>query len=197
MTPSFLAAGLLTIILAAPIRIAASDPGLYNEAGLRMKQYRAPTPAMVPHAQTVDTSRLRALLESERPLLIDVLGVTVRPETAELGAAWLPADERYSLPGAVWLPNVGHGTLDLAMRTYLQTHLQRLTGGDRQRPLVFFCVRDCWMSWNAVQHAHGLGYRNLYWYPGGTDDWRAGGGPLERVDPVPLDFPYQEIRMEY
>ena len=196
MKLALLAAGLLTLA-AVTLRTAAADSDLYNQAGLRAKHYRAPTPATVPHARTLDTFQLRALLESERPLLIDVFAITVRPETAKLDAAWLPTDDRYSLPGAVWLPNVGYGTLDPAMRTYFRTHLERLTGGDRQRPLVFFCVRDCWMSWNAVQHAHGLGYRNLYWYPGGSDDWEAEGGLLERAHPVPLDFPYQEIKMEY
>jgi rhodanese-related sulfurtransferase len=42
------------------------------------------------------------------------------------------------------------------------------------------------MSWNAAKRAIGLGYRNVIWYPDGTDGWAAAGLPLERREPLVL-----------
>jgi rhodanese-related sulfurtransferase len=53
-------------------------------------------------------------------------------------------------------------------------------------PLVFFCVADCWMSWNTVQRVRGYGYTQVYWYKDGTDGWAEAGLPLVSVDPIPL-----------
>jgi thioredoxin-related protein len=42
------------------------------------------------------------------------------------------------------------------------------------------------MSWNAVKRASALGYRNLYWYPEGSDGWAAAGLQLVTAKPIPL-----------
>ena len=62
----------------------------------------------------------------------------------------------------------------------------RLSGGDRARRLVFYCQAECWMSWNAAKRALGLGYRNVVWYPEGTDGWQAAGLPLQMAEPQPM-----------
>lgn len=157
-----------------------------NREGYRSAHYRAPTPRQVPHAKTLDTRALQALLKNGRPLLVDVQAVAVRPELADFGLSWLPSEPRYSLPGSTWLPNVGYAVLTPRMDRYFRDQLERLSGGDREREIVIFCVVDCWMSWNAVQRAYGYGYRNLYWYRDGTDIWASYGLPLETVQPVPL-----------
>ena len=175
--------------VAVTAEMAAPNAAYLNPEGYRSAHYRAPTPLQVPHGQTLDTRGLQALLQRERPLLIDVQAVAVRPELAEFGLSWLPSEPRYSLPGATWLPNVGYAQLSPGMDGYFRSQLARLSGGDRSRPIVIFCVIDCWMSWNAVQRAYRYGYRNLYWYRDGTDLWAAKGMPLEVVQPVPLDNP--------
>jgi PQQ-dependent catabolism-associated CXXCW motif protein len=63
--------------------------------------------------------------------------------------------------------------------------LQQVTGGDRDKVLVIFCLRDCWMSWNAAKRALAMGYSHLIWYPDGTDGWQEEGLPLEDVQPMP------------
>jgi PQQ-dependent catabolism-associated CXXCW motif protein len=172
--------------LAVTAAETAPKAAYLNQEGYRSAHYRAPTPQQVPHARTLDTRGLQALLKRERPLLIDVQAVTVRPELAEFGLSWLPSEPHYSLPGSTWLPNVGYAALSPRMAGYFRAQLARLSGGDRQRAIVIFCVVDCWMSWNAVQRAYRYGYRNLYWYRDGTDIWAAQGLPLEAVQPVPL-----------
>lgn len=152
----------------------------------RIDHYRAPTPSCVPHAVTINTAEVQQLIADKNPILIDVLGVLTRPIAGFDGGHWLPNKPRYSLPNAVWLPNVGYGMLDDEMLNYFQSQLINLTQGDKNKPLVFFCIADCWMSWNAVKHAHSYGYSNLYWYKNGTDGWLESELKVVKVDPVPL-----------
>ena len=67
--------------------------------------------------------------------------------------------------------------------------LERITGGDKARPLVFFCVNtQCWLSYNASLRAAALGYSKVYWYRGGIEAWRLAGLPLatvQRAEPLP------------
>lgn len=151
-----------------------------------MDHYRGPTPACVPNAATLDVAGLQVLQQWEKPVLIDVWAILLRKE-AGFPSEWLPNEEHTSLPGAVWLPNVGYGKLEPDIETYLQRQLQRLTGGDKSKPLVFFCVADCWMSWNTAQRTREYGYTNVYWYKDGADGWAEAGLPLHQVDPLPLE----------
>ena len=50
---------------------------------------------------------------------------------------------------------------------------------------MFYCLANCWMSWNAARRAIALGYRNVAWYPDGTDGWAAQHLPLEPRIPMP------------
>jgi PQQ-dependent catabolism-associated CXXCW motif protein len=159
---------------------------LFNAQGYRDKYYRRPTPATIDVAQTLTPRQLHQLMASDKPVLIDVLSVVVRPESAEFGFAWLPNEVRMNIPDSTWLPNVGYGKLDERMQDYFADNLYRLTQGNKNRALVFYCVEGCWMSWNAVKRAHSLGYTNLYWYPAGTDGWKQAGYKLAEATPYPI-----------
>lgn len=159
---------------------------LFNQQGYRDKYYRRATPATIDVAQTLTPQQLHQFFSSANPVLIDVLSVVVRPESAEFGFAWLPGKIRMNIPGSIWLPNVGYAELDDRMQHYFVTNLHRLTQGNKEHPLVFYCVDGCWMSWNAVRRAHSLGYRNLYWYPAGTDGWEQAGYQLAKATPYPM-----------
>ena len=60
-----------------------------------------------------------------------------------------------------------------------------LTGGDPAKPVVIYCLRDCWMSWNAAKRAVAWGYTNIIWYPDGTDGWQAADLAMEQAQPMP------------
>ncbi len=167
-------------------QINARADGLFNEQGYRIKSYRRATPEVAPAGQRLDTAGLQRLISERSPILIDVQAITLRPETAEFGFTWLPSAPRYHIPGSTWLPNVGYGELKPLMFDYLVQNLERLSGGDKSRPMVFYCVLDCWMSWNVVRRAADLGYSNLYWYPEGSDGWRDAGLELVEATPYPL-----------
>lgn len=184
MLTAILLAGALSVTIAAEAQ--TSDDRYINDQGYRTKHYRAPTPDQVPHGTTIDTATLLQLIEDKNPVLIDVQAVVVRPELAEFGMSWLPNEPRYHLPGSVWLPNVGYGELKPEMDRYFRDNLQQLSADDVDQPIVIYCVQDCWMSWNAVQRAASYGYRQLYWYPAGSDGWQQHGLELVQGDPVPL-----------
>lgn len=184
LLPAFLCLGLTACQPGSDALTCERTPDM--PPGLKMEHYRGPTPACVPNAATLDVPSLQALQRKEKPILIDVWAILLRRETG-FPSEWLPNEEHDSLPGAVWLPNVGYGKLEPDIETYLQHNLQRLSGGDKGKPLVFFCVADCWMSWNAAQRVREYGYTNVYWYKDGVDGWAEAGLPLSKVDPLPLE----------
>ncbi|MEW8506410.1 MAG: rhodanese-like domain-containing protein [Candidatus Thiodiazotropha sp.] len=179
---------LSTLLLLYPVFAIASDSPLFSTDGYRIARYRAPLPDDPPAGKRLDTDQLVELMRLGDPLLVDVQAITLRPETEAFGISWLPNKQRWHIPGSTWLPNVGYGRLEPRILAYLKENLTRLTQGYRDRPLVFYCVVDCWMSWNAVKRADALGYRNLYWYAEGSDGWQEAGLELVPGDPLPIDL---------
>lgn len=152
--------------------------------GYRMAQFRAPVPATLTGAEVVPVDRVRALATSGEVVLIDVLPRPPKPKALKEGTIWRPRP-RHNIPGSVWLPNTGFGALSDHADTYLRGNLERLTAGDKGRGILFYCLTNCWMSWNAAKRAISYGYRNVLWFPEGTDAWHAAGLPLEPCEPEP------------
>ncbi len=184
---------LLTLLCAAPLAAApftehqARRPELFDpETGYRIGRQRAPTPDDIPApAVLVSPAQARGLL-AEGAVALDVFAAQ-QSRFDELEGTWLVSEQRLSLPGAVWLPEVGRGRLSDIMQRYLENNLTRVTAGNRDRALLVYCVADCWMSWNAAQRIAGLGYSRVYWFRLGTDGWLDIGETLAPVDPVPVD----------
>ncbi len=176
----------LSCLLLLPLSTIA-DEDFFNAEGYRDKHYRRPTPDTAPAGKILTTEELAAFIAESDPVLIDVQAITVRPEIEEFGLSWLPNYQRMHIEGSTWLPNVGYAELDERMTHFFRSNLERLSGGDPDRALVFYCVVDCWLSWNAVRRAASWGYRNLYWYPDGTDGWADAGLTLVAGDPQPLE----------
>ena len=161
---------------------AQSDAPVPEPEGYRMDRFRAPVPATLKGATVVSTKEVEALVGSV--VLIDVLPRPPKPAGLKEGTVWRPRP-RSNIPGSVWLPNTGLGVLPIRVEAYFRDNLARLTGGDVTRKLVFYCLADCWMSWNAAKRALAYGYAQVYWYPEGTDGWAAAGLPLAPCEPVP------------
>ena len=106
-----------------------------------------------------------------------------RPKNLPADVVWRDKP-RFDIPGSLWLPDTGYGELAPVMLDYFRRGLDKALGG-RQRPLVFYCLKDCWMSWNAAKRAMALGYSNVAWYPEGSDGWAAAGLPVEKRAPEP------------
>jgi len=161
----------------------AEDYDVDAATGYRMERYRAPVPASVPGGSTIDTSFMQAAIRDESLVLIDVYppkGLGPDPISGE----WMTPEIRETIPGSVWLPNVGRGYLEPELEDYFRRNLSRITNDDTTAPIVFFCTSDCWQSWNASVRAHRWGYTNVHWYPTGSDGWSEQGGELVVVPPV-------------
>ena len=146
----------------------ALDYGLAPPTQIRAGDYDAPTPTTAIGAATLATPALRAMmLTASPPLLIDVLG----------------GNQTVSLPGAIWLRGAGVGSgFDDQVQLKLAAHLTEFTGGDKAKPIVFFCLhRNCWLSLNTTMRAVKLGYTKVYWYRGGRTAWQAAGLAMEPV----------------
>jgi PQQ-dependent catabolism-associated CXXCW motif protein len=130
----------------------------------------------------VDGATAHALWWSGRVAFIDVLPRAPRPPDLPAGTIWhdRPHD---SIPGAYWLPNTGYQDLADETLGYFLAGLNAATQGDVTAPVLFFCQRDCWMSWNSAKRALEHGYTRVFWYPDGTDGWSEGGLSLERIEP--------------
>ncbi|MCX2723990.1 PQQ-dependent catabolism-associated CXXCW motif protein [Roseibium salinum] len=152
--------------------------------GYREDNYRAPVPGTLAGATVISSDAAYALWKTGRVAFVDVLPRPPKPSQLPEGTIWRePA--RHSIPGAVWLPNVGYGQLAGVMHDYFRAGLEKVTKDDAAHPVVFFCLDDCWMSWNAAKRALEYGYSNVFWYPDGTDGWSASGYPAEQVQPEP------------
>ena len=179
MTRRALPAAWLFSLLLASMACHAEEPAAY-----RTSDYRSPVPTTLHGAKVIDTEEAARTWREHSAVLIDVLPRPVKPEKLPAGTIWRDL-VRKSVPGSAWLPNVGYGVLPVAVEQYFASRLQSLTGGDKAHALVFFCERDCWMSWNAAKRAVAMGYRNVSWFPDGTDGWQEAGLPLAESQPVP------------
>ncbi len=88
-----------------------------------------------------------------------------------------------SVPGAVWLKGAGlDDTREDDVDARLNAKLDELTGGDKSRGIVIFCLSaECWLSYNAALRAVRLGYENVHWYRGGIDAWKKAKLPTVKV----------------
>lgn len=171
-----LAAASLSLLLG---HAQADTTPLFSPDGYRATLYRSPTPQQVDGGTVVDTAALQALLRQQPPpALIDVY------RRQWLHERFIEDEPHANLPGSLWLPNTGDGTLSPAWQGYFERNLRQATGGQYHYPVVFYCRADCWLSWNAVKRAAHLGYTNLYWYRDGLDAWQQADLPLQAAQPA-------------
>lgn len=154
----------------------------------RRDNYQSPTPTTLDGATVISDKVAHDLWISQEALFIDVMPRAPRPQGLPADVIWRPK-KRKNIPGSAWLVNVGYGALRPEIENYFRENLERLTKRDYTKPMVFYCLANCWMSWNAARRALDYGYASVYWYPDGTDGWRQNGGNLQAAKPVPIESP--------
>jgi len=181
MTPR--AVGVAICLLAfALVPAAGQDAAVPEPDGYRMQDYRAPTPATLNGARVLTTGEAAALSKAGGAVFIDVMPQPPRPNLPA-GTIWRDKP-RHNIPGSLWLPDTGYGALAAATDDYFRNGLATASGGDQTKLLVVYCQRDCWMSWNAAKRALAYGYRNVAWFPDGSDGWQEAGLPLAEATPM-------------
>lgn len=153
-------------------------------AGYRMQDFRAPVPTTLNGARVLTSDEAADLWNKSGAVFIDVYPQAPKPPNLPAGTFWRDPVHR-SIEGAHWLPNVGYGGLSKEMENRFRGSLELLSAGKRDAPLVFFCLKDCWMSWNAAKRALEYGYTNVMWFRDGTDGWQELGYPLVEIKKRP------------
>lgn len=155
----------------SPGQMPAQSPGNVPEPdGLWQGPMRGYTPNTAKGASVIDAAALAALIERDRPVLLDVAPADVRPPSMAPGTPWLPVHR--SVPGAVWMPGAGSGAPDAQFAEAFRRRLDELTGGEPGRAVVTFCHPECWGSWNAARRLAQLGFTHVYWFPDGIEGWQ-------------------------
>ena len=137
------------------------DFGVQPKSQLHSGAMHGPTPASIPGGQVITTKGIVELVQGRQTpfIIIDVLG---GPEL---------------LPGATYaVPAHQAGSFNDATQHEFGQFLQQMTGGNKEMPLILYCQStQCWMSYNASLRAINLGYKNVLWYRGGIEAWKAAG----------------------
>jgi len=167
------------LVAATPCFAAVIEP-----VGYRMDHYRAPVPETVQGASVVHTAGLPQLISAQHPILIDVLPAPTPPADPRPGLPRMPLPHA-DIPGSIWLADVGRGAISPQTDAWFRAQLTQATHGDKNTPVLFYCLSNCWMSWNATKRAVSYGYTHAIWYPEGADGWQSAGNPTQTAHPVP------------
>ena len=137
------------------------DFGVAATTTPKRSPYHAPTPREIPGGQVIHTQPLKQLLDQKSDVvMIDVLDTRTRA----------------TVPGATWLSGAGLAPFYGAEKSRGAAALERLSGGNKNRMLVFLCLNpECWLSYNAALYAIEAGYTNVHWFRGGTVAWQGAG----------------------
>jgi len=184
MTRVYAVAGLGLGLAALACGGVRGEDAVLEPSGYRTHDYRAPTPAGLAGARVITTAQAEALWQDKAAIFVDVMPRAPRPPNLPPGTIWRDRP-RLNIPGSIWLPDTGYGDLAPATEAYLRTHLEDVAGGDRTKLLVIYCLKDCWMSWNAAKRILTMGYVNVAWYPEGTDGWTDALLPVADAQPAP------------
>ena len=174
-------AAIVCVALISGASARAAD--VAETAGYRMDHYRAPVPSTVRGGSVVHVQALPGLMARLHPVLIDVLPAPAPPPEQRAGLPRMPLPHK-DIPGSIWLPEVGRGALTPQTEAWFHAQLEKATHGDLDKPVVFYCLSNCWMSWNATRRAIYYGYTHAIWFPEGADGWEAAGNPVEAAVPA-------------
>lgn len=148
----------------------------------RQSDYDAPVPNSLKGAKIVGDKEVYEIWSKKQAAIIDVMPNIPRPKGLPKGSIW-KGRSRYSIPGAMWLPLIGFGTLDQTAKNQFKKGLEKATAGDKNAAILFLCRANCWMSWNAAKRALEWGYTNIIWYPDGSTGWTFWEWPTEKLVP--------------
>lgn len=177
----FAAAMMVSLLLLAGPQVHADT--VAEPPDYRMDEYKAPVPATLKGATVVSTEDVEKLLSGQDLVLIDVMPHTPKPDKLPPGTIWRDK-ERKDIPGSIWLANTGYGALSAETEKYFESALDMASAKSKDRNLLFYCMTDCWMSWNAARRAVALGYTHVLWYPAGADGWEKAGHELQQAQPL-------------
>lgn len=151
--------------------------------GYRIAHYRAVVPAPPEGVPRIGTEDVAALARGRRAILIDVTPAEGGVRDAASGK-WRLAGPHFTIPGALWFPEAGRGVLADGIEPWFLGGVRRRAGRGPGRPVIVFCLADCWMSWNAALRLRRAGLRDVRWFVEGANGWTDAGRRLSSVLPI-------------
>ncbi len=176
---------MVRLFLACLALVATDAPPFDPVTGYRIAHYRATVPQPPPGVPRVDAAGVVRMLK-KGITLVDVYPAEGGVRDAATGR-WRLAAAHATIPGSAWFPEAGRGALDPAIERWFLDGVAALARAKPDRPVVLFCLADCWMSWNASLRLKRAGVRRVHWFPEGTDGWRDLGRPLVPAVPYESD----------
>ena len=167
----------------APATHASNNLAAREPSGYWTGPVNSPVPVTLSGGKVISNARgLHALLKHKGTILIDVSNAPRRPDNMAPGAPWLPLPHQ-AIPGSLWIPGVGDGELAAPLDQYFRQKLAAATDNDMTSPVIIYCHRSCWLSWNAAKRAISYGYRHVFWYRDGVEGWKAAGYHTAVIEP--------------
>lgn len=147
-----------------PYADESTNQGVPPVSSLLPGNYIGWTPTTLGGGTIITTYQLHQFLKKGAPV---VMVNTLKGDVTEI------------IPGSVWLSGAGsNGTFWDATQSAFEKRLAELTGGNKDRALVFYCLdAQCWYAFNASMRAIMMRYNNVYWYRGGLRAWNTAGLP--------------------
>lgn len=176
----------LLLFVALAAAAPGSDPRFDAATGYRVSDYRGVVPTPPPDVSRIEARAVARLADAQRAVLVDV--VPAEGGVRDADGTWRLAREERGIPGAAWFPEAGRGRIDPAIEAWFVRGVSQLAALHPGRPIIVFCLADCWMSWNAALRLRRAGFQNVRWFAEGADGWR----DLKRKL-VPMT-PYKDIR---
>jgi PQQ-dependent catabolism-associated CXXCW motif protein len=174
----------LAYAICAQATAARAQEHVSEPEGFRSDEYRAPVPETLTGARVITTAEAEVIWRAKSGVFVDVLPRPPKPSNLPAGTIWRDRP-RFNIPGSIWLPDTGYGTLAPATEDYLRQGIERASLGNHAMLLVVYCQANCWMSWNAAKRIISYGYSNVNWYPDGTDGWERANLPTAESQPEP------------
>ncbi len=148
--------------------------------GYRIAHYRAIVPAPPEGVRRLGIDDVIAAVRDRRAILIDVTPAEGGVRDAATGH-WRLAIPHRSIPGALWFPEAGRGVLADGIEPWFLDGVRRSANRRPGRPIIVFCLADCWMSWNAALRLRRAGFQNVFWFAEGANGWQEAGKRLSLV----------------
>jgi PQQ-dependent catabolism-associated CXXCW motif protein len=171
------------VALAALFSAARAAEAVPEPQGYWMGPAHGPVTKTLSGGTVIHAHRLAKLLKAGGVLVVDVSDAPKRPANLPAGSVWLPVPHPV-IPGAIWIPGAGLGGIDPGIERLFRERLAEGSHNDPDHPVVVYCHRSCWLSWNAAKRAISEGYRHVYWFSEGMEGWRAAGFPTASAEPV-------------
>lgn len=134
--------------------------------------YHAPTPLVIPNVKSLSTAQLADRLKAGTITLIDSRGFV--------------DEDLPTIPSAYFIDWAGTSAGPAREPTLKQNlaKIMQLLAPDRDKPIAVFCwSAQCWISIHAAVRLQALGYKNVFWYRGGIEAWKAAKLPVVTAVP--------------